>query len=115
MKKFTPKKFNVDIKLKENQIIKKYGIELKITDLSGHTTGSIGILYKNYLFAGDALVNRRKHPQIAFQNQNNEDAIKTYEKILTMSPEIIFVGHDKEITIDKLQEYDTSNKINFNN
>ena len=104
MKKFTPNNFEIDHVLRNNQIIKKYGIELKITDLSGHTNGSIGIIYKNYLFAGDALVNRRKKPQIDYQNQNNQEALKTYQKILRISPEIIFIGHDKEITLDKLKD-----------
>lgn len=105
MKKFIPNNFDVDMFLRENQIIKRYGIELKITSLPGHTNGSIGIIYKNYLFAGDALVYRRRKPQIAFQNQNNEAAKTTYKKILNISPEMIFVGHDKFITLDQLQKY----------
>ena len=104
MQKFKPTKFDVDIPLRDNQVIKRYGIDLKIINLPGHTNGSIGILYKNYLFAGDALVNRKRNPEIAYQNQNNEDAKNTYQKILRISPEIIFIGHDKAITIDKLQE-----------
>lgn len=104
MKKFVPKDFKIDYLLRNNQKIKKYGIELEITELPGHTDGSIGIIYKNYLFAGDALVNRRRHPQIAYQNQNTKAALKTYEKILRISPEIIFVGHDREITLSELQE-----------
>lgn len=102
MKKFVPKPYDVDIILKDNQIINKYGIELKIVSLPGHTTGSIGILYKDYLFAGDSLVNRRKTPTIAYQNQSTANAIKSYEKILELSPKIIFVGHDKEILLNKL-------------
>lgn len=105
MRKFVPKCFDVDILLKENQVIKRYGIELKITSLPGHTNGSIGIIYKNYLFAGDALVYRRRKPQIAFQNQNNEAAINTYQKILDISPKIIFIGHDKAITLKELQQH----------
>ena len=104
MKKFIPQEFKINMFLRDNQIIKRYGINLKIIYLPGHTNGSIGILYKNYLFAGDALVNRKRKPEIAYQNQNNEEAKNTYQKILRISPEIIFVGHDKAITIDKLQK-----------
>ena len=68
MNHFNPQKFNINIKLQNNQIINKYGINLKIIELPGHTSGSIGILYKDYLFAGDALVNRGKIPSLAFQN-----------------------------------------------
>lgn len=102
MRKFIPEKFDIDIFLNNNQTINKYGIKLKIISLSGHTTGSIGILYKDYLFAGDALVNRGKQPNIAYQNQNNNEAKNSYNKILKLNSKIIFIGHDKEITRDKL-------------
>lgn len=102
MRKFIPPKFEVDYLLKDKQIIRRYGLRLKIISLSGHTTGSIGVLYKNHLFAGDALVNRKKFPEVAYQNQNNDEAKLTYEKIKELSPQIIFVGHDREITIDEL-------------
>lgn len=105
MKKFIAKPFDVDILLRDNKVIRRYGIELKITNLSGHTNGSIGVIYKNYLFAGDALVKRKRRPQIAFQNQDNEEAMNTYEKILNLSPSIIFVGHDKKIDIQELKEF----------
>lgn len=104
MRKLNANYFDIDIILKDEQIIKKYGIELKIIALNGHTNGSIGIVYNNYLFAGDALVKRRKQPQIAFQNQSNEAAKEAYKKIISMSPEIIFIGHDKAITKDELRK-----------
>lgn len=112
MKKFTPSAFKIDIPLRDNQDIRRYGIDLKIVNLPGHTSGSIGIIYKNYLFAGDALVNRKRHPEIAYQNQNNSDAKNTYQKILRIAPDIIFVGHDKAITIDKLQENKYQTNLN---
>ena len=97
MRMFNPEYLDVDIYLHDNQIINKYGLELKVISLPGHTVGSIGILYKNYLFAGDSLVNRKKNPTTAYQNQSNAAAIKTYNKIKKLDPDIIFVGHDKEI------------------
>jgi glyoxylase-like metal-dependent hydrolase (beta-lactamase superfamily II) len=99
------KKFEVNHILRNNQIINRYGIKLKIISLKGHTKGSIGILYDNYLFVGDALVNRKKYPEIAYQNQDNEEANNSYQKIIELNPEIIFVGHDKEFSINKLREY----------
>ena len=91
------KDFNIDMKLRDNQIIRRYGLELKIVSLPGHTNGSIGILYKDYLFAGDALINRWRGVEVAFQNQDCEEAILSYEKIKEINPKIIFIGHDKEI------------------
>lgn len=103
MKKFIPEKFDIDIQLKDNQIINEYGPELKIVELPGHTNGSIGIIYKDYLFAGDALVYRKKYPEIAYQNQNNQSAKETYKKIVNLSSKMIFLGHDKPIPKDKLK------------
>ena len=102
MKTLTPKSFDIDIPLTDNQTIRKHGIDLKIVSLPGHTNGSIGILYKDYLFAGDALVYRKKQAQIAFQNQNTEEAIKSYEKLKEINPKIILIGHDKVVTKELL-------------
>ena len=86
--------------LKYNQIIKRYGQTLKIVSLPGNTNGSIGVLYKDYLFVGDALVNRWNGVEIAFQNQDCEEAISSYNKIMELNPNVIFLGHDREIICD---------------
>ena len=104
MKKLAPKTFDVDLGLCGNQILSKYGIDMKIVSLSGHTDGSIGVLYNNYLFAGDALVNRKKYPEIAYQNQDNDSARESYKKIVELKPKMIFVGHDKKIKYEKLKK-----------
>ena len=102
MKKFNPKDIDVDVLLHNNQIIDKYGLNLKIIDLPGHTIGSIGVLYKNYLFVGDSMVNRKKCPGVAYQNQSNAAAVMSYDKIVNMNPKIVFVGHDREVRLEKL-------------
>lgn len=110
MKRFVPDKFDVDMCLVDNQVIDRYGLELNIINLSGHTNGSIGVLYNDYFFVGDALVNRRKsRVEIAYQNQNNDEAKKSILKILNKKPKIVFIGHDREISFDKLNK-----SINYN-
>jgi len=104
MRKFVPEKFDVDIVLHNNQVLDLYGIKFKIIALKGHTKGSVGVLYRNYLFAGDALVNRKRYPEVAYQNQNNREAKKSYNKILELAPQLIFVGHDRAIKLDKLRK-----------
>lgn len=100
MRLFKTKEFKVDIILKKNSKLKKYGNCIKIIDLSGHTDGSIGILYNNYLFAGDALVYRGKYPTVAYQCQNINNAKSAVDVISELHPEKIFVGHDKVIDIE---------------
>lgn len=98
---FVAKPFKVDYLLKDKQIINKYGIKLQIHDLEGHTNGSIGILYKKYLFVGDALVNRFK-VTVAYQNQSLLKAKNSIKKILELNPKITFLGHDNEVSREKL-------------
>lgn len=102
MKHCKPRMYDIDYYLEEDEMINKYGLDLKVISLEGHTTGSIGILYKDYLFAGDALVNRKNKPSIAYQNQNTSKAYETYNKIKEIKPKVIFVGHDKKIECSNL-------------
>ena len=104
MKHFTAKKFEIDITLEEDQLLKKYGCKLKVHNLEGHTNGSIGIEYKQYLFVGDALVNRFKVTE-AYQNQNPNNAKKSALKIIELKPKITFLGHDKPVSFEKLQKH----------
>lgn len=110
MKKFIPELFEIDYFLNDNEMIDICGIKLKIISLPGHTKGSIGILYKNNLFAGDALVNRKLYVEIAYQNQNNEDAKKSAQKISKIDFKYIYVGHENRIKYSKLQK--SMNRIN---
>lgn len=104
MKKFKSEPFEVDVELNKNQDLDYCGLPLKIVSLRGHTDGSIGVLYNDYLFAGDALVYRGKYATAAYQNQDNENALKSVEKIIKMNPKLIFVGHDKMFTVDKIRK-----------
>lgn len=104
MRVFVPDDFKVNIKLKNNSAINRYGIKLKIVSLSGHTDGSIGIVYDHYLFAGDALVFRGKYPTLPYQCQNVELAKKQVKVIEDIGVDKIFIGHDKVIDIDRLVE-----------
>ena len=107
------KEFTPDILIDEDTELNQFGLDLKIVNLKGHTNGSIGVLYKDKLFAGDSLVNRkRKYVEIAYQNQNNEYATETFKKIIDLNPDMIYIGHDKPIDNDKLM---ISYEREFNN
>lgn len=104
MRKYRAEPYTIDIELEDQQILDCYGLNLKIESLNGHTDGSIGIMYNDYLFAGDALVYRGKYATAAYQNQDNEKAKETVNKIIELNPKLIFVGHDKELTVDKIRK-----------
>ena len=109
MRKINPEIFNVDIAIKTDKCLKLCGIELNIITLKGHTNGSIGVLYNDYLFAGDALVNRKWYIETAYQNQSNEYAVKSALKIIKLKPKLILIGHELPIKYNKLLK--SRNKI----
>ena len=111
MKHFKQPKFTPDIELEGDKDYEFCGEKLRIVNLSGHTNGSIGVLYKGYLFAGDALVNRKSYVEIAYQNQNNECAKESMNKIKELHPKKIYVGHDRPIKYDKLVKSMKKNKL----
>ena len=104
------KEIIIDKTLKDNEIINKYGINFKIYSLKGHTNGSIGILYKDILFAGDAIVNRKPYIELSYQMQDKISSLKTVDKILKINPNIICVGHERPFKISKLRK--SLSKIN---
>lgn len=104
MQLFKQELFKPNILVNKDTVFKYYGLNLKIVTLEGHTNGSIGVYYKGYLFAGDALVNRGRYVSIAYQNQDNIKSLNTFKKIFNLKPKIIFVGHDKPINKDKLDK-----------
>lgn len=110
MRHFKPDVFDVDIKVKDQDEIDLNGLDIKFITLKGHTNGSIGVLYKDVLFAGDALVNRKLRAEIAYQNQNNEESINSAKKIIKFNPQLILIGHESPIKIDKLKK--SINSIN---
>ena len=101
MKLYRPPKFKVDILLNDKKVLRRFGLKLDIIKLSGHTDGSIGILYNKNLFVGDALVYRGKYPTVAYQCQNIDDAKHAVSIIDTIHPDRIFVGHDMFIESDE--------------
>ncbi len=64
----------------------------------------IGVLYNRYLFAGDALVNRKFVTEFAYQNQSNQEARQAALKIIELDPKMVFIGHENPITQEKLRK-----------
>ena len=104
MKKFVSKDFDINYLLNDNDVIDKYGLNIKVVSLPGHTSGSVGFLYNNNLFCGDALVNRKRHVEIAYQNQDNYLAKCSALKLMEIKPDFIYVGHDRKIKYSKYEK-----------
>jgi len=102
MKRLKCEVFAPDLLLEDNQLLNLYGLNLKIINLKGHTKGSIGILYKDYIFVGDALVNRKLYVELPYQMQNKADSLASVKKIIKLKPKLIFIGHENPITYEKL-------------
>ena len=85
----------VDIKLKDDEIIKIDQLEIKAMYTPGHTSDSYSFLMDNYLFSGDTLLINGTG-RTDFQNGNSKDAYNSIFNRLLKLPEdtILYPGHD---------------------
>ena len=85
----------VDIKLKDDEIIKIDQIEIKAMYTPGHTSDSYSFLMENYLFSGDTLLINGTG-RTDFQNGSSKDAYNSIFNRLLKLPEdtILYPGHD---------------------
>ena len=85
----------VDIKLKDDEIIKIDQIEIKAMYTPGHTSDSYSFLMDNYLFSGDTLLINGTG-RTDFQNGSSKDAYNSIFNRLLKLPEdtILYPGHD---------------------
>ena len=85
----------VDIKLKDEEIIKVDQLEIKAIYTPGHTSDSYSFIMDNYLFSGDTLLINGTG-RTDFQNGNSKDAYNSIFNRLLKLPEdtILYPGHD---------------------
>ena len=86
---------SVQIKVKENEIIKIDGLKMKAIYTPGHTSDSYSFLMNNLLFSGDTLLINGTG-RTDFQNGNAKDAYHSiFSKLLKLPEEtILYPGHD---------------------
>ena len=85
----------VEIKVKDNEIIKIDQLEIKAMYTPGHTSDSFSFLMGNNLFSGDTLLINGTG-RTDFQNGNSKDAYNSIFNKLLKLPEntILYPGHD---------------------
>ena len=85
----------VEIKVKDDEIIKIDQIEIKAMYTPGHTSDSYSFLMENYLFSGDTLLINGTG-RTDFQNGSSKDAYNSIFNRLLKLPDdtILYPGHD---------------------
>ena len=85
----------VEIKVKDNELIKIDGLKIKSLYTPGHTSDSYSFLLDNYLFSGDTLLINGTG-RTDFQNGSSKDAYNSlFNNILKLPEEtLVFPGHD---------------------
>ena len=85
----------LQIKVKDDEIIKIDQIDIKAMYTPGHTSDSYSFLMDNYLFSGDTLLINGTG-RTDFQNGNSKDAYNSIFNRLLKLPEdtILYPGHD---------------------
>ena len=85
----------VEIKVKDDEIIKIDQIEIKAMYTPGHTSDSYSFLMDNYLFSGDTLLINGTG-RTDFQNGSSKDAYNSlFNKLLKLPDDtMLYPGHD---------------------
>ena len=85
----------VEIKVKDNELIKIDGLKIKSLYTPGHTSDSYSFLLDNYLFSGDTLLINGTG-RTDFQNGSSKDAYNSlFNNILKLPEEtLVYPGHD---------------------
>ena len=111
---------SVQIKVKEDEIIKIDGLKIKAIYTPGHTSDSYSFLMNNFLFSGDTLLINGTG-RTDFQNGNAKDAYHSiFNKLLKLPDEIIlYPGHDyngkKKSTIGNEKKFNPRLQVNSEN
>jgi len=85
----------VEIKVRDDEIIKLDGLEIKAIYTPGHTSDSYSFLMENYIFSGDALLINGTG-RTDFQNGSNKDSYESIFNRLLKLPKrtLLYPGHD---------------------
>ena len=100
----------VEIKVKDNEIIKLDQLKIKALYTPGHTSDSFSFLMDNYLFSGDTLLINGTG-RTDFQNGNSKDAYNSiFNRLLKLPDEtLLYPAHDykgeKVSTIGKEKKF----------
>lgn len=91
--KFSYEPFSPDILLNIGDTLKSYGFEGEIIDLKGHTEGSIGLIYKESLFIGDAGMVMRDKLSVPIFGTSMEDMKTSIDKLTGFDIGSVYCGH----------------------
>ena len=111
---------SVQIKVKEDEIIKLDGLKIKTIYTPGHTSDSYSFLMNNFIFSGDTLLINGTG-RTDFQNGNAKDAYHSIFGKLLKLPEdtILYPGHDyngkKMSTIGNEKKFNPRLQVNSEN
>ena len=107
----------VEIKVKDNEIIKIDQLEIKAIYTPGHTSDSYSFLLKKFLFSGDTLLINGTG-RTDFQNGSSKDAYDSiFNRLLKLpSDTVLYPGHDyngkKSSTIGNEKKFNPRLQVN---
>ena len=108
---------SVEIKVKDEEIIKLDHLKIKALYTPGHTSDSYSFLMDNYLFSGDTLL-INSTGRTDFQNGNSKDSYNSiFNKLLKLPEEtLLYPAHDykgeKVSTIGKEKKHNPRLQVN---
>lgn len=118
---FSLREKDILVSADDDKLLRKIGIEGRILTTPGHCVDHIAIVLDNgYAFCGDAaasfLLALGTHYCTVFMT-NMEDAYRSWQKILDARTKVIYPGHGKAFSAEKLKEnmgkFKTENLVRF--
>ena len=108
----------VEIKVKDEEIIKLDQLKIKALYTPGHTSDSFSFLMDNYLFSGDTLLINGTG-RTDFQNGNSKDAYNSlFNRLLKLPEKVSTIGKEKKfnprLQVNNVEEYiEIMNNLNL--
>lgn len=112
---FNSKPYEPDIYITDENmdVLHSLGFDADIYSLPGHTLGSLGILYNDVLYCGDAFTALWKKPDISPHAYDCEKMKESLKTIMSIAPKWLACGHgapvkmedSKKIIEDYLKQY----------
>ena len=100
-----------DVTIKDGDTLHVNGIDIKVMETSGHTSGSVTFVVGDMLFTGDTLF-CGSCGRTDLKGGNYDDLMRSLKKLFSLSGDYrVFPGHENETTLQREREFNPFSKL----
>ena len=105
--KVTVPETHADVTVEDGETLNLAGMEFKVMQTPGHSSGSVVYLIDDTMFSGDTLF-YRTHGRVDFPDGSPADMVKSLKKLFALDGDYrVLPGHDRETTLSEEKRYQT--------